>query len=303
MSDYSDSDCEFTAISKENALQDFNIVIDEYVEEIISIDDIIYLDRHHMILLNYDIGPYYRNKNWTKVIEKMNLWYANLMMTIKNPDILTSEEMKQLKKMEAYMNNNHGKLIGAYKYRYKAYQQKVKEYKDLVLKNKMMIIAYRFEIDERVQQYRDLLNLRIEKDEKAYSIKRDADKKRWGYSYYTCECGKEVQKVNRSHHIKQKQHIDWVKENKTDENIVICSSTLQWHQKKYKCSCGKEISNSNRFNHEKTPFHKLHEKESPSPNDTPSENIILTIQEIGRKSIADLSNVKTCSYDNALVDF
>jgi hypothetical protein len=318
-----DYDYEFPGMNQEKALSDFNINIEDYVEEIGDIDDIIYLHSTHMILLNCEIGPYFRNKNWKKVIEKMNLWYANLMMLIKKPNILTAEEKKPLKKMEDYMNNNQGKLTGAYSYRYAVYRKRVQEYKDLVLKNKMTILAYKIEIDDRVQQYRDLLNQRIEKAEKDYSVKRGADKKQWGQTFYTCECGKEVQKVNKSHHIKSNHHIEWAKENKTDENIVICSTALTWHQKKYKCACGKEVANANKSNHEKTKYHQLYQKESVAPDDSeeeiyiipvkkkqtttreimPSGNIVLTIQEIGEKCVADGSNKKFCPDDEALEDF
>lgn len=275
---------DYVVITEERALEDFNIDIYEYVDEIDDIDDIISLEYSGSLLMK-DIGPFYRKQNWKKVIEKMNLWYSNMMMSIKNPESLTPDEKKPLKEMEKYMENNSGKLTNAYPFRYKVYKRRVQEYKDVILKNKMTILALKDEIDERVKEYRELLNERIENDEKIYTVKRNIDKKKWGQTYYMCECGMEVQKVNKSHHNKQQNHLKWIFENKTeDENILVCQTSTAWYKQKYKCYCGKEISKGNRSKHEETKYHQLYKKEPIYPDDNQkkqtTENIVLTIQEI-----------------------
>jgi len=101
-----------------------------------------------------------------------------------------------------------------------------------------------------------------------------------------------------------------MKENKPDENIVLCPPASSWHKKKYNCSCGKEVINGNRFNHERTKYHQLHQL---TPNDkeegimntelAKKENIQLTIQEFGEKSVADGGDKSCGSYDEALKEF
>ncbi len=306
------SQIDYIPMTEEKALMDFKIDIYDYVDVIDEIDEIITLESGS--LLYRDIGPYCRKQNWKKVIEKMNLWYSTLMMSLKNPQLLTADEKKPLKEMENYLENNSGKLTGAYPFRYKVYKQRIQEYKDAVLSKKMNMLALKDEIDERVKQYRDLLNQRIEKVEKSYAVKRDADKKKWGQTFYTCECGMEVQKVNRSHHNKQQNHLKWVLENKSeDENVVICQTANAWHKQKYKCICGKEVSKGNRSKHETTSYHQLYKKDIVAddseeeiyifPKKQTTENIVLTIQEFGTKSVAEEGDKKSCSYDDALEDF
>jgi hypothetical protein len=298
---------DFIPMTEEKALMDFKIDIYEYVNAIEEIDDIISFVSGS--LLYKDIGPYYRKQNWKKVIEKMNLWYSNLMMALKKPDILSADEKKPLKEMEDYLENNSGKLTGAYPFRFKVYKHKIQEYKDVVLSNKMTILALKDEIDERVKQYRDLLNEQIEKVEKSYLVKRDSDKKKWGQTFYTCECGMEVQKVNKSHHNKQKNHLKWVLENQQEEeNVVICQTANSWHTQKYRCSCGKDISKGNKTKHEETKYHKLYKKDIVADDNIDkkkqtTDNIVLTIQDFGDKLVANAGNKTSSSYDDALDDF
>jgi hypothetical protein len=294
---YNQSD--FMPMNEDRALMDFNIDIYDYVDEIIDIDDIISFEGSGSLLMK-SVGPYYRKQNWKKTIEKMNLWYSNLMMLIKNPEKMSDDEKKPLKEMFNYLENNSGKLTGAYPFRYKFYKQKAQEYKDTVLKNKMTILVLKDEIDERVKQYRDLLNEKMDKAQKSYAVKREANKKKWGQTYYMCECGMEVQKVNKSHHNKQQNHLKWVFENKAEEeeNVVICQTSTAWYKQKYKCSCGKEISKGNKSKHEETNYHKLYKKEQIVDDDSEeeiyifpkkkqtTENIVLTIQEIGSFSVS-----------------
>jgi hypothetical protein len=260
------------SMTEEIALLDFHIDIYSYESEINDLDDIISLKIGS--LLYKDINHFYKTKNWKKVIEKMNLWYSNIMMSLKKPNLLTDDEKKPIKEMEKYLKENEGKLTGAYSYRRKYYLQKVEQYKNLVFKNKMTILAFKDEISERVTEYREILNKWIERDGMSYQIRRENDKRKWGQQFYTCKCEKEVQKVNKSHHEKSVFHKNWLKDNEPDEFAILCNSVETWQNKKYKCSCGKNISNSNKSNHEKTNYHNMYKA------DDNEDNIVMTIQEI-----------------------
>lgn len=286
-------------------LEDFHMDHNDYVSEIEDITDIISLSAGS--LLYRHIAPYLRKQNYRKAIDQMNLWYSNLIVSLKNPESLNQREKQVIKDMQYYLSKNDGKLTGKYEYRKRKTAQEIQAYKDVVLKNKMTILAYKPEIDELMNLYKTELNNKLSKIEELNNQVRKQYVKDWGKVFYTCECGIETQRVNKAHHEKTLKHINWVKENKPDENIVICPPESSWHKKKYKCSCGKEVINANKFNHEKTKYHQLHQL---TPDDTPTNDVIyntgniqLTIQEIGEKSVSKEGDKSCGSYDKALKEF
>jgi hypothetical protein len=273
-------------ITEEEALLNFEIDIYNYVDEIECIEDIVSLNEGS--ILYEAIKDFILSKNWKTVLERMNKWYNDLIIVLNNPDILTIEEEKPLKEMNTYIKKNHGKLIGAYPYRYNYYINQVEEYKKLILKNKMVILSFKPEIEDKLNEYRRILNEKIKRQEIQQHLKVENCKRKWGLTYYTCECGKQVQKVNKANHICTEFHKKWLLENKPNENIIL-AKRCEWYSRRYKCECGKEVYNNNRSMHNKTKFHQQYEQGNIVPDDRVRENneknettdnIILKIEEI-----------------------
>jgi hypothetical protein len=199
--------------------------------EINNLDDIISLK--HGSLLYDEIDTFYRKKNYQKVIEKINEWYNNIKKIVQAPHILTDDEINKLKKID---------------YNYQ------KEYSSLLLKNKLTILVFKNEIEERVKFYIEIFNDIINKMNDLHHLKVENSKKKWRRTFYTCECGKEIQKNNRRPHMKSVFHTEWLKANGLENEIIIDNNP--WHNRTYLCVCGKYVQNANKHGHEKSKYHK-----------------------------------------------
>lgn len=237
-----------------------------FIHEINDINDIISLSDGS--LLWCDIEPYYKKKLWKKVIDKMDLWYCNLMNYINYPEQLSSTELKKIEDIKFY----YEQYFNSKSYEYNVYfNQELNLFKSIASKNKLTILAFKSEIDEAMIKFKSYINSKIINERIMYDDKKTQRIKEWGKVFYTCECGVETQRINRSHHEKSVKHINWMKENKPHINTPIRDTNTMWCMQKYTCYCGKVVSNCNKANHEKTKYHKTFKK-TPAPTSTPDDN-------------------------------
>lgn len=235
--------------------------------EINNLDDIISLKAGS--LLYNEIDTFYRKKNYKKVIEKMTEWHSNLMNTL---TVLTDDEIKNIKKTDYHFQD---------------------DYYELIIKNKMTILVFKNEIEERVKYYTQILNDINEKMEDVKRLKIENGKKKWRRTYYTCECGKEIQKNNRQPHLRSVFHTEWLKAHGLENEIIIDSDP--WYKRSYLCKCGKYVQNANKHGHEKSKHHKdfiegVSSGDNKSVSSGDNENIQLKIEEL---SSGDNGNINS----------
>lgn len=235
---------------KTQALREFEIDVNDYVIEI----DLDYLlsdtgELYHLCL------HWIKLQDWTKAIEKL-MDYKNKILTMcLVPESLTIDDRQKMRDIRRYLQENKGILNGYFYYRQKYTNNIIKQFQEITLANRMIILANKDLIISHIDK---LIHTYTIKQDNAQKIKEQVRKKDisdWHKKCIMCVCGLEIQQVNKKRHEKSIQHNTWVKEHQP--NTEIKENTYKWYLEKYKCMCGKTISNGNRATHEKTKYHNL----------------------------------------------
>lgn len=258
---------DYEALFKEKALKDFNLYVEDYVDEI-DIDYLLDTNKGHF----YYCCIYHIKKNdYKRAIEKLNEEHYKICQLCINPYILTPEDRQKIRDIRQFYKNNDGRINGYSSIRKARTEEIVEEFKQQLLANRMVLIANQNEIELTIQIIKNKFEELQRSLKEIQKCIRKQDIKDFHKSSYKCVCGLEIQKVSKARHERTKGHIDFLKLQNPD--IQYPTQTNKWDKQKYKCVCGKEVSNSNKHNHEQSKFHQQYCKSS-------EPNIVLSIREI-----------------------
>lgn len=200
----------FEELFNYEALKDFNLKVDAFIYRYQNVDEI--------------IGDFINEK----IIDLKNKFI--IMCT--NPELLTIKDKQNINNIKKFFKKNSGRSLGYYNQRKKRTQLVIEEYKNIVLENRMFMIAnmdqlFR-EIDRLVLSFKAI----DEKKKNEYKEIRKQDIKDWHKKYYSCDCGVTLQQVSRARHERTKTHQDNIllknnpRENEKKENIVMTFEEL-----------------------------------------------------------------------------
>ena len=251
-------DYNFCSISREQALQDFNIDHLNYIDPIETVDD-------YMTTLRTEYSLLIKKQDYKKVVSILEEQKNKFHRILENPKGLSYENKQHIYIIRCYFNKNQGRLNGYYSFRKEKIDQVIQSYKQQEIQNRNIIIANKDEIE---LLFNDLINTyKVKQDEKNQEtiIIRKLNKQDWHITYITCVCGAIIQQGCKARHEKTDAHRQFV--NRPDD---IPDTRNKWHLIKFNCSCGKIVTNGNKSAHEKTKYHLTHKKDISK---TDSENI------------------------------
>ena len=284
--------------NKSQALKDFDLDVEEYIENIEDVDDFMCM-----------LKPVYKCfiQKPKKVIEILQKEKEKYKIMCENPTALTIEDRQKIRDIREYAKSQGSLNHFFRKYRSERTEEVVDEYKKITLKNRMFMLANQAEIDAEIDKIIAVYqkNYKIKREE--YNAVRQKDIRDWQSQYYGCVCGLQIQRVNKARHEKTKSHQEYIKALNPDAELK--ESTYDWHKQKYTCCCGKVVSKGNKYTHENTKYHKQYCNQTTTPkkkydliieDDDSVENIILTI---GEKSVASDGNEEFSADDDAFKYF
>jgi len=184
----------------------FSLNHKDYIKEITCLEDIISLKKGSM--LYKCIEQYYRKKQILKVIEEMNKWYSDLLITLKEPELLKYENEQHIMEMEKYLLKNKGNLLYEFPVRKEILENEIKLYIDTYVKNNMVILSYIDDIKKLIDEYKNILNDTLIKRTELRREKRIINESK----IVKCECGKEFKLWHKSRHLSSKFHQDYVEQ-------------------------------------------------------------------------------------------
>jgi hypothetical protein len=197
----------FEELFNYEALKDFNLSVNTFIYHYQNVDEI--------------IGDF--------INEKFDDLKNKIVIMCNNPEFLTIKDKQNIHNINKFLKKNSGKTLGYYNQRKKKTQLVIEEYKNIVLENRMFMIANMEQIFSEIDKLNHSFGVINEKKKNDYKEIRKQDIKDWHKKYYTCDCGERLQQVSRARHERTQKHLDSILlKNKPGEkeNIVMTFEEL-----------------------------------------------------------------------------
>ena len=195
----------FEEVFNYEALKDFNLNVNTFIYRYQNVDEI--------------IGDFISEK----IVDLKN----KIIIMCNNPEFLTIKDKQNINNINKFLKHDSGRTLGYYSQRKKRTQQVIEEYKNIVLENRMFMIANMEKLFSEIDKLQHSFKVIDEKKKNEYKEIRKQDIKDWHKKYYTCDCGERLQQVSRARHERTKAHQD--RKNKSGEkkeNIVMTFEEL-----------------------------------------------------------------------------
>lgn len=173
----------FEELFNYEALKDFNLSVNTFIYHYQNVDEI--------------IGDFINDLNKEKIIIMCN-----------NPELLTIKDKQNIHNINKFLKKNSGRTFGYYNQRKKKTELVIEEYKNIVLENRMFMIANMEQIFSEIDKLNHSFGVINEKKKNDYKEIRKQDIKDWHKKYYTCDCGERLQQVSRARHQRTQTHQD-----------------------------------------------------------------------------------------------
>jgi hypothetical protein len=301
----------YEELFKNKALQDFNLDINDFINETDNCNDIL-----NEVRLSYSIPL--SKQDYRRCIQALEKQKNKINVMCDNPQALDGKDQQQIRNINEYLKMNAGRLNGYYSHRKKRTNEVIKEYKKIALANRMFMLVNKDVIFDKIDKIIDIYRAKYNDNRQDYNELRKQNIKDWQKEYYHCVCGEHLQKVSKSRHERTNTHQEYIKS--LNPEIKLKPAKYNWHKEKYICICKKQVSKGNKTIHEKTKYHQLYCKpcnETTKPvyeciidDDDSIENIVLTIgenemtsNETREKSVANAGNIKNEPDDEAFKYF
>lgn len=168
------------------ALKDFNLNVNTFIYRYQNVDEI--------------IGDFINDK----IIDLKD----KIIVMCNNPELLTIKEKQNINNINKFLKKNSGRTLGYYNQRKKKTELVIEEYKNIVLENRMFMIANMEQLFKEIDRLILSFSVIDEKKKNNYKEIRKQDIKDWHKKYYTCDCGETLQQVSRARHERTKTHKD-----------------------------------------------------------------------------------------------
>lgn len=173
----------FEELFNYQALKDFNLNVNTFIYRYQNVDEI--------------IGDFINDLNKEKIIIMCN-----------NPELLTIKDKQNIHNINKFLKNNSGRTLGYYNQRRKRTDIVIEEYKNIVLENRMFMVANMEQLFKEIDRLIISFNVINEQKKNDYKEIRKQDIRDWHKKYYTCDCGETLQQVSRARHERTKTHQD-----------------------------------------------------------------------------------------------
>jgi hypothetical protein len=197
----------FEELFNYEALKGFNLSVNTFIYHYQNVDEI--------------IGDFINDK----IIDLKN----KIIIMCNNPEFLTIKDKQNIHNINKFLKKNSGRTLGYYNQRKKKTELVIEEYKNIVLENRMFMIANMEQLFKEIDRLILSFSVIDEKKKNDYKEIRKQDIKDWQKKYYTCDCGETLQQVSRARHERTQTHQDSIllKNNPREkENIVMTFEEL-----------------------------------------------------------------------------
>jgi hypothetical protein len=196
----------YEELFRQRALENFHLAAEDWVQPV-TLESVL----ADILTISQKAKDEQRYKQGIRTLMKQHCLFQDMC---DHPDMLSKHELLALSDIQMHLRRNAGRSCGFFKYRREHTEAEMARYCDIVLAQKMHLLANRETLFHFIKEQMEMLHSAMEEDklvrQSLVAERHQKQKNEWGNRFVMCGCGVEYTLSNKCRHVKTKKHREWV---------------------------------------------------------------------------------------------